>query len=162
MFLYSFFARSMGWGPSKWLYFVRSPKLLETVLHRVIEVTTWQTVNVVHILTLSMQVKFQNSAVSNVLSFSWWAGAAAQTLHVSYLPFSALNTVCNKLLCFVFGFINSFKGTHRQLLFLAVPVHSGSQQEEMCQPRLGCSSAQELVPKPGCSNTSVLKSSCAQ
>lgn len=82
MFPYSFFARSMGWGPSKWLYFVHSPKLLETVLYKAIEVTTWQTVDVVHVLTLSMQVKFQSSAVSNVLSFGWWAGTAAQTLHL--------------------------------------------------------------------------------
>lgn len=102
MFPCSFFARPMGWGQSKWVYFVHSPKLLETVLYKTIEVTTWHIVNVVHILALSVQFKLQDSAVSDVLSFCWWAGIAAQTLHC-YLSFSGLNTRWNNFcaLCFV-------------------------------------------------------------
>lgn len=70
MFPCSFFARPMGWAQSKWLCFVHFPKLLEIVLYKAIEVTTWHTVNVVQILTLSVQFKLQDSAVPDVLSFA--------------------------------------------------------------------------------------------
>lgn len=136
----------MGWGQSKWLCSVPFPKLSETALYKALEVTTWRTVNVVY---------SDPVCAVDIPGFCCiWCSAhllgsrkSCTNPAFNYLSFSGLNTTWNKLLFFVFCLSHSFKGTHRQLLLLAVPMHSGSQQEEMCQPCLGCSSAQELVPK---------------
>lgn len=61
------------------------------------------------------------------------------------------------VLCVLF---HSFVWGYWQTRILAVPVCSGSQQEEMWQPQLGCSSAQGLSPSLVCKSFSSEEQLC--
>ena len=75
----SFLPIPMGSGQSRWPYFIRFRKCLETVLYEAIaiELATRRTGNVLHILSSSVQLKFKDSAISDVLPICWWARIAA-------------------------------------------------------------------------------------